>query len=392
MKKFFKFYLFFILVYFLQGIKALPSQALYYLMREDWGLTVQKIAYIGAISTIAWVIKPVYGLISDLLPIRRKRTKYYLLFNYFAMVVLGVWIYFCGLNLNTLIATNILFGLFLASSDVFCDSVMCQKEKEFNMQGKIQSVQWFAIGVAGLITSLGGAYIAKYYNYRIAYILFTVFPAIMFVYLLKTYKEKDSTKKSVEVLRNIKKAIKNKQLWVALVFLFCFYLSPSFGVPLMVKMREVLHIDKMFIGLLGTVGTIFGLIGYALYFFKVHKFALKPMLYLMVMVSAITTLFYLYIPNQWVLLGYNIVFGTIGAIIHLIILSYCAKITPEGAEGFTFAGIMSILNGGAMGSSALGGFLYPKVGYNNLVIISAVMTALCLIFIPRLKIGLKNEN
>jgi len=391
MKKFFKFYIFFILVYFLQGIKALPSQALYYLMREDWGLTVQKIAYIGAISTIAWVIKPVYGLISDLLPIRRKRTKYYLLFNYFAMVVLGVWIYFCGLNLTTLIATNILFGLFLASSDVFCDSVMCQKEKEYNMQGKIQSVQWFAIGVAGLITSLGGAFIAKYYNYRIAYILFTIFPAIMFVYLLKNYKEKDSTKKSVEVLANIKKAFKNKQLWVALAFLFCFYLSPSFGVPLMVKMREVLNIDKMFIGLLGTVGTIFGLIGYALYFFKVHKFELKGMLYLMVMVSAIMTLFYLYIPNQWVLLAYNIAFGTVGAIIHLIILSYCAKITPEGAEGFTFAGIMSVLNGGAMGSSALGGFLYSRVGYNNLVVISAVMTVLCLIFIPKLKLGLKNE-
>lgn len=392
MRKFFKFYLFFILVYFLQGIKALPSQALYYLMREDWGLTVQKIAYIGAISTIAWVIKPVYGLISDLLPIRKKRTKYYLLFNYFAMVVLGVWIYFCGLNLTTLIATNILFGLFLASSDVFCDSVMCQKEKEFNMQGKIQSVQWFAIGVAGLITSLGGAYIAKYYNYKLAYLLFTFFPILMFIYLLKTYKEPDSTKQSIEVLGNIKKSLKNKQLWLALIFLFCFYLSPSFGVPLMVKMREILQIDKMFIGLLGTVGTIFGLIGYVLYFFKIHKIALKPLLYVMVGISAILTLFYLYIPNQWVLLGYNIVFGTIGAIIHLIILSYCAKITPEGAEGFTFAGIMSILNGGAMGSSALGGYLYPIVGYNNLVIISAVMTLICLAFIPYLKLGLKYEN
>lgn len=382
-----KFYTFFILVYFLQGIKGLPSQSLYYLMREQWGLSVTKIAYIGAIATIPWIIKPLYGLLSDLVPIKNKRTKYYLLFNYASMVILGLYIFFNGLTLITLILTNVAFGLFLASSDVFCDSIMCQKEKKYNMNGKIQSVQWFAIGVAGLITSLGGAYIAKYYNYRIAYLVFAIFPAIMFFYLIKYYKEKDSQKKKTEVLQNIKKAIKQKQLWIALGFLFCYYLSPSFGIPLMVKMREVLHIDKMFIGVLGTIGTVFGLIGYALYFFKVHKFDLKRMLYLMVIFSTISTLFYLYIPNQWVLLTYNIIFGTAGAILHLILLAYCAKITPEGAEGFTFAVITSILNAGAMGGSVLGGFLYPKIGYNNLVIISALMTLICILFIPYLKIG-----
>jgi len=387
-----KFYIFFILIYFLQGIRGLPKQSLYYLMREQWGLSVAKIAYIGVLTTIPWIIKPLYGLLSDLVPIRKKRTKYYLLFNYACMVILGIYVFFNGLTLMTLILTGIAFGVFLASSDVFCDSVMCQYEKRYNMKGKIQAVQWFSIGVAGFITSLGGAYIAKYYNYRLAYLLFSLFPAIMFVYLLKYYKEKDSKKKRVEVLKNIKKAFKNKQLWLALAFLFCYYLSPSFGIPLMVKMREVLHIDKMFIGVLGTVGTVFGLIGYALYFFKVHKFDLKRMLYFMVIFSTIATLFYLYIPNQWVLLTYNIIFGTVGAILHLILLAYCAKITPAGAEGFTFAGITSVLNAGMMGSSALGGFLYSKIGYSNLVILSALMTLICILFIPHLKIGQNEET
>ncbi len=387
------FYLFFILVYFLQGIKGLPSQPLYYLMRETWKLPVSTIAYIGALTTIPWIIKPLYGLISDLFPIRRKRTKYYLLFNYCSMTILGIIIWIFGLNLVTLIITNLLFALFIASSDVFCDSVMCQYEKKYNMQGKLIVCQWSSIEIAALITSLGGAYIAKYFDYKLAYGLYSIFPFIMFIYLLKYFKEEDTLpKQRPEVLKNIKKALKHKQLWLSLAFLFYFYLSPSFGIPLMVKMREVLHIDKMFIGVLGMTGTIFGLLGYILYFFKFHKFNLKKMLYFTVIFSFISSLFYLYIPNQWILLIYNIIFGTIGAILHIVILTYCAKITPDGAEGFTYAGITSILNAGSMGSSALGGFLYPRVGYNNLVLISAFATLACIFFMPYLKIGGKNGH
>jgi len=154
----------------------------------------------------------------------------------------------------------------------------------------------------------------------------------------------------------------------------------------MIKMRETLHIDKMFIGLLGTVGTTFGIIGYILYFFKIYKFNLKKLLYFAVLFSGLTTFCYLYIPNQWTLLVYNILFGTIGAIIHLTILSHCAKITPKGNEGFTFAGIMSILNLGSMFSGYLGAFLYDKIGYNNLVIISALFTIVCVFFIPKLRV------
>jgi len=157
----------------------------------------------------------------------------------------------------------------------------------------------------------------------------------------------------------------------------------------------VMGIDKMFIGFLGSVSTTFGLLGYALYFFKAHKFNLRRMLYFTVLFSASTTLCYLWIPSKWTLLTYNVMFGSIGAITHLIILAYSAKITPDGNEGFTFAIITSVLNLGAAGSGLLGGALYERfcmyfsqlMAYNILVVISAVFTFACLFFIPYLKIG-----
>ena len=70
----------------------------------------------------------------------------------------------------------------------------------------------------------------------------------------------------------------------------------------------------------------------------------------------------------------------------LVILDYAAQITPKEAEAFTFAGLCSVMNLGAMGSGVLGGWLYPRIGLNWLIIVSGLFTFLCLLFIPHLKI------
>jgi predicted MFS family arabinose efflux permease len=210
----------------------------------------------------------------------------------------------------------------------------------------------------------------------------------MIYFILKKHKEPNVKPKQLNIvqLKKCGKALFNKALAIPMLFLFCYFLSPSFGTPLMVQMREVLHMDKMMIGFLGSVGTVFGLLGYLLYFLKLHKWDLQKLLYFSVGFGAFSTLWYLYIPNQWWLLTYSIILGTVGAISHLIILAYVAKITPKGYEALVFAGLCSVLNLGSMGSSYIGGILYDVIGYNSLVIISALFTFICLFFIPYLKL------
>lgn len=381
-------YFLFSLIYFNQGIWGLKNAPLFYLMRESWGLSVSMIALIGAITTIPWTIKPLFGIIVDSFPLFKKKTKYWLVLNYSFISLLSLIIWKTGLNLWSLAVTGIVFGTCFAFSDVAGDGFVCVLEKKFNLQGKLQAVSWFSLSLAGLVTSLGGAWIAKYHDYKLAFLLCAISPVIMIYFILRYHDEPDVEPKKLNFnqLKLFGQALFNKTLAVPMLFLFCYFLSPSFGVPLMTQMREVLHMDKMMIGFLGSVGTVFGLIGYLLYFFKFYKYDMKKLLYFSVGFGAFSTLWYLWIPNQWWLLGYAIVLGTVGAISHLVILAYVAKITPKGYEALVFAGLCSVLNLGSMGSGYIGGFLYDSIGYNALVVISALFTLMCLFFIPKLQL------
>ena len=383
-------YLLFSFIYFNQGIWSLKQAPLYYLMRETWNLSVSNIALIGVLTTLCWTIKPIWGIIVDSFPLKKKKTKYWLILNYSIIVILSLLIWLFGLNYWSLIITGIIFSYCFAFNDVAGDGFVCILEKKHKLQGKLQAISWFSLSLAGLITSIGGAWISKYADYKLAFLLCAVSPILMIYFIFKYHKEPNVKPKKLNFkqFQKFGKILFNKTLLLPMAFLFCYFLSPSFGTPLMVQMREVLNMDKMMIGILGSVGTVFGLGGYLLYFFKLHKYNLKKLLYFSVGFGAFSTLWYLWIPNQWWLLGYSIVLGTFGAIAHLVILAYVAKITPKGYEALVFAGLCSVLNLGSMGSGYLGGFLYDIIGYHKLVIISALFTCLCLFFIP--KIGVDN--
>jgi len=380
-------YLLFSFIYWNQGIWGLKASPLYYLMRESWNLSVSMIALIGMVTTIPWTIKPIWGIIVDSFPLLKKKTKYWLVLNYSIISALSLGIFFTGLNYWSLIITGVIFGICFAFNDVAGDGFVCVLEKKYNLQGKLQAISWFSLSLAGLVTSLGGAWIAKYYDYKLAFLLCAISPLIMIYFILKKHNEPDVKPKKINInqLKLFWKALFNKKLAIPMAFLFCYFVSPSFGTPLMVQMREVLHMDKMMIGFLGSVGTVFGLLGYILYFFKLYKCDMKKLLYFSVGFGAFSTLWYLWIPNQWWLLAYSVILGTIGAVSHLAILAYVAKITPKGYEALVFAGLCSVLNLGSMGSGYLGGVLYDFIGYNMLVLISAGFTLCCLFFIPKLQ-------
>jgi MFS family permease len=372
-----RYYIFFAIIYAIQGISGLPGQAVYYLMREDWGWSISTIQYIGAITMIPWIIKPLYGLFSDLVPWGGYRTRRYLIANYLLIILTCGYVVCFGLSYHIILLTGLLVGFALAFNDVACDSVMVRAEQKAGTLGKIQAVQWTSIGIVSLLVSLGGAYIAKYYGFRLAYALMAVLP-IFGLWFIWRYHNEEKTKatRSWGQVKTMFGGFKDKRLILGALFLYALYLPPSFGTPLMAYMREVMHIDKMFIGLLGTLGTATEVLGFLVYLKWGFKWDMYKKLYWCIILSSISSLAYLYIPNQWWLLMYGMVFGGLVGIIHLTILSYAAKIVPKGSEGFIFAGLMSILNLGSQTSITLGGLLYGSLGFHGLVVLSGIVSLL----------------
>src|SRR5262247_1385470 len=70
----------FAIVYFAQGMWYLPNQTIT-ISFKDAGFTAGQIATFFAITTVPWLIKPAYGLLSDFVPLFGYHRKSYLLFT-----------------------------------------------------------------------------------------------------------------------------------------------------------------------------------------------------------------------------------------------------------------------------------------------------------------------
>lgn len=376
------------LIYFTQGIGSLASQALYYYLRETLGLSIATIMSIGSITSIPWMIKPLYGFVSDRYKLFGHHRKSYIILSSIISVVacflLGVT---PVVSVGLLIALLTVDSLGGAMKDVAIDGVMVEEGKKHKLTGKIQSIQWSSLGLAQVLTGVVGGYIAEKANYHLAFLIIALFPLSIGLLAMR-YKEPRRKRINAPFLKEMKHLLKNtKFLWAAL-FLFCLWFSPSVGTPIFNKMREELHMTKIWIGWLNTIGSIFGVLGSLLYFKLSTKINMKRWLIWGTVLNAASTFAYLYLTPTSILV-YNVVFGLSSAFIQLILMDFMARSCPKGQEATVFALLCSIVNFGTFCSNLVGARLFDTIGYNGLIIVSGLFTFLCLFFIPKLRLESK---
>ena len=361
------------LVYFLQGLKGITSQPLLFYFKETLHLSASTVMLLGSLTSIFWLVKPLYGIMIDKYPIFGYRHKGYiilsLLLSIFSALVLGIW----SLPLFGIVLMQMFDSFAGAIRDVATDGMAVEIGNEEGINDKLQSLQWGSLTVAGIITGIAGGYISEYLDYKFSFLLLALFYVILLLVVLRM-KQKP-VENNIQV--NFKELLKNKQLVYGALFLFFLWFSPAIGTPIMYKIRDELGFSKIAIGYLGSVGSVMAVIG-AILFPIINKFVdFWKWIKVAIIISAISTFAYLYLTPVlvWV---YTVIFGITGMIIHLTMMTFMANITPKNHESTVFALLCSIVNFGSFCSGFLGSFLYKFVGYNGLIIISGLFTLGCL--------------
>lgn len=387
MKKINPLYLFFILVYANEGLYHLPGQAIYYLTRELWKLDATTMGWIAFVSGLPWCIKILYGFYADRYPLQIKNL---LIGNYILGVMTYLYIIIFGLTPISLTISGFIISWYVAFSDTINDKQMVVVEQDGNLQGKCQAMQWSAFGAVSVLVSIFGAMLATNFpvaiGYKVGYSIALILPILTLVYFFKWYRPMHQCQPvSFKMFKSELKLFKSRNFLTAILFIAFLMLSPSFGTPLTIYARETLHVNKMFLGYLGATGEVLSIIGYLLYYRYCQKFDLFKMLQFMIIGTVITNLFYLYIPNQWFLLGYNIAFGAFNGMSFLILLNFFVQLVPKNSEGFFYSCLTGISNLCGNGSGVLGGIVFDHFGYSATVIVASATTACCLFIIPFLK-------
>jgi hypothetical protein len=134
-KQIFWIYLLSSLIYFLQGIEGLPGLSLFFYMKNVLKFTPEKVMLIGSITTLAWVIKPFWGYLSD----NYLNKKTWILISLIGSILISLYfslVYWLPIGLIVLLLT--LNNYNAASRDVAVDGIMCVEGKKHNLTGKIQ--------------------------------------------------------------------------------------------------------------------------------------------------------------------------------------------------------------------------------------------------------------
>jgi len=397
------------IVYFAQGMWYLPNQAITIVLKER-GLSAGQVADFFLISTIPWLIKPAYGLLSDLVPLFGRRRKSYFLITSGLAALAGlilasgsrishgpietfsVTLPVVGAVSFTLVSGVVLFtlmGLGLAFTDVLVDAMMVESGRPRGLTGAFQSVQWACITVASVLVGVAGGYLAETRSLRAAFLLAACFPAISmlmgagFVREPRVSFDREGFRQTLLTLRG---ALVHRDMWLVAGFILFWTFSPSFGPAFLYYQTDTLGFSQQFIGTLSSLAAVAGVIGAMIYAPISRRLPLKRTINALIALGVAGTLAYLLYRDVASALIIDTVFGCVGMIAQLALLDLAAKACPKRVEATFFALLMSVYNGGSQLSQNFGARLYDRLGYEPLVFISAAFTAAAWLLVPLVKI------
>src|SRR5215813_1743307 len=373
-------------VYFSQGMYHVTDQMVTLTLKEQFGLSAAQVANFGWIILIPWVIKPVYGLLSDSVPLFGRRRKSYFLLTCALATVAALALSSMGVPTYWGMALLItVMSLGLAFTDVLTDAMMVESGKPLGLTGAFQSVQWASINVATILVGAIGGYLAERRELHTGFLIAAFFPFLALVMgaaFIHEAPAKSRQEELREAWQGIKRAIGHRTMWVVAGFIFFWTFSPSIGIPLFYYQTDTLKFSQQFIGLLGSLASVAAIIGAAAYGPLSRVVSLHRLIVLSIAVSTVATLGYLFYNGTASAMVIDTTFGGIGMLTQLAFLDLAAKACPKHAEGTFFALLMSVYNLGVQGSQVTGGYLYDSTGFTPLILISAAMTALAWLLLP----------
>lgn len=368
-------------IYFVQGILMLSRLAVSFFLKDELLLSPVQMSAIIGISTIPWMIKPLYGFISDILPLFGYHRKTYIFLS--GIIGSAAW-----LSLGTIVNSGstatmmiLLSSFSVALSDVIVDSIVVERARSESAEklGSLQSLCWAISAIGSLCTAYFSGLLLEYFTTRTVFLITALFPIITsFVAWLITEKpmNKDDQKTNYDHIKyqlvQIRQAITKKAVLLPTVFIFVWHATPNAESAFFYFTTNELQFQPEFLGRVRLVTSFASLVGVWAFqrYFKSISFKIiftwgifiSTALGMTTLLLVTHTNRLLGINDHWFSLGDNLVITVIGQIVFMPVLVLATKLCPPGIEATFFALIMSVFNLGGTVSYWLGSMMMKWLG------------------------------
>ncbi|KAL8105080.1 folate-biopterin transporter 1, chloroplastic isoform X2 [Apium graveolens] len=404
------------MVYFVQGVLGLARLAVSFYLKDDLHLDPAETAVISGFSSLPWLIKPIYGFISDSVPLFGYRRRSYLilsgLLGAFSWSLMATFV-----DGKYAAAFSILMGsLSVAFSDVVVDSMVVERARgeSQSMSGSLQSLCWGSSAFGGIVSAYFSGSLVEAYGVRFVFGVTALLP-LLTTAVAVLVKEKpvtasawrqnnsladpgflDTFKTSIVELWD---AVTQRSVFLPTLFIFLWQATPHSDSAMFYFTTNKLGFTPEFLGRVKLVTSVASLMGVGLYNGFLKTVPLRK-------IFLITTIFgtalgltqvflvtginrQLGISDEWFAIGDSLIITVLGQASFMPVLVLAARLCPEGMEATLFATLMSVSNGGSVLGGLLGAGLTQLFGvtkdrFDNLALLIILCNLSSLLPLPLL--------
>jgi folate/biopterin transporter len=367
-----------LLVYFVQGILGLARLAISFFLKDELGLSPAEVSALLGVVSIPWMVKPLFGFLSDGLPIFGYRRRPYLVLSGFlgalSWIGLATWVH-TGWQATLAIALG---SLSIAVSDVIVDSIVVERARgeSVGAAGSLQSICWGSSAVGGLLTAYFSGSLLENFSTQTVFLITATFPMIVAAAAWLISEDAVALKPDWKVVQKqlgqLKTAISQKTIWMPTVFLFVWQATPAAESAFFYFTTNELGFQPEFLGRVRLVTSFAAIAGIWLFqrFLKAVPFrvifagsmVISTALGLTSLILVTHANRALGISDQWFSLGDSLILTVMGQIAFMPVLVLAARLCPPGVEATLFALLMSVVNLAGLVSYELGAGLMSWLG------------------------------
>ena len=366
------------------ALSGLTRQPFDHFGKDVAGWSATHLASMHALLALPWAIKPIYGALSDNVPLFGSRRRSYLVVanSLAAGACLALWLM---VSQAGVVICLFVLSLGMALSSAVAGGVLVESGQRHGNANLLVTQQWLWYGLANLAARLGGGHLAGTLapadGLRTAALLLVVplLCVVALTWVLTPEPPRSAARKDLRtILGEMSALVRSPTLLLVAAFLFCFTYNPGLQTPLYFRLTNELGFSQDFVGTLGAAAASGSIVGVLVCRALAKRTRLRTMFYICVALGVTTTLAnFALVDRPLALLVYFSV--GVSAVFSLVMAAtLAAEICPGGQEGLCFAAMMSIENLASITSDASGSYMFDAFFHRRLgplIVLSAAFTA-----------------
>lgn len=397
----------FALLYFVQGIteptEGLIAQPMRSVLRDS-GHSPAEVSLFAALISVPWMLKPLFGLLTDFVPFRGTRRRGYLLLamglTSVSLLLLG-GLFSPGWPIGLLTIAVLVPTAAVAFSDVVIDAVMIEEGRPRGWTGRLQSVQWTAYSLAGMAAGLAGGWVSQLNieHWGLAACGLLAGLAWLVVWLGVREPPRPIAEGPGEIAnpRSFREAVaslvdtcRDPVLQRIAVFLLLWNFNPFATTVLQEHLTRALGWSESAYGEVLAWHSVGFVAGSALYGLVGRGLGPMSLFHGSIATGVVSTLAYTLLTTPESAPAISIVVGTTYMFGTLAQLDLAARMCHPATAGTTFSILMAVSNASVALSMLAGGALYERISqregeataYFSLVVLGSLATAACWLLTP----------